>query len=116
MKTKMRSKTKWNDVSPKVRTKGREAIFDALEHILDEANKIVPHDEGILQASGQIFINSVHMSGNVSYNTPYAIRLHEHPEYNFQKGRQGKWLERTIKARKKAVLGYMKNKMQEAFD
>lgn len=29
----------------------------------------------------------------VSYDTPYAARLHEHPEYNFQNGRQGKYLE-----------------------
>jgi hypothetical protein len=29
----------------------------------------------------------------VSYDTPYAARHHEHPEYNFQNGRKGKYLE-----------------------
>lgn len=112
---KTRTRSKWNDVSPKIRTKGREAVFDALDHLLDESNKKVPHDEGDLQASGQTQLDPVHMSGRISYNTPYAIRLHEHPEYNFQKGREGKWLERTIKRRKTAVLQYMQNKMKEAF-
>lgn len=29
----------------------------------------------------------------VMYDTPYAAKLHEHPEYNFQGGRKGKYLE-----------------------
>lgn len=31
-------------------------------------------------------------NGFISHNTPYAHRLHEHPEYKFQKGRKGKYL------------------------
>jgi hypothetical protein len=29
----------------------------------------------------------------VGYHTPYAARLHEHPEYKFQKGRKAKYLQ-----------------------
>jgi hypothetical protein len=29
----------------------------------------------------------------VTYDTPYAAKLHEHPEFNFQNGRKGKYLE-----------------------
>lgn len=33
----------------------------------------------------------------VGYNTHYAARLHEHPEYNFRNGRKGKYLEDPMK-------------------
>jgi len=33
----------------------------------------------------------------VGYHTPYATRLHENPQYNFQRGRKGKYLEDPIK-------------------
>lgn len=50
----------------------------------------VPHDKGTLQNSGTV----QEIDGNVviGYHTPYAARLHEHPEYRFQKGRKGKYL------------------------
>lgn len=54
----------------------------------------VPHDEGTLQNSGV----AEEIDGDivVGYHTPYAARLHEHPEYHFQKGRKGKYLEDPI--------------------
>lgn len=33
----------------------------------------------------------------VGYNTPYAARMHEHPEYHFKNGRKGKYLEQPMK-------------------
>src|SRR4051812_21225951 len=33
----------------------------------------------------------------VGYNTPYAARLHEHPENRFGRGRKGKYLEDPLK-------------------
>jgi hypothetical protein len=55
----------------------------------------VPHDEGTLQNSGTVEQLS---NGDViiGYHTDYAARLHEHPEYRFQKGRKGKYLEDPI--------------------
>lgn len=62
----------------------------------------VPHDEGSLQNSGTVeTIDNVVIVG---YHEPYAARLHEHPEYNFQKGRKGKYLSDPI-VRNAAVLG-----------
>lgn len=54
----------------------------------------VPHDEGTLQNSG--VVEEVNGDIVVGYHTPYAARLHEHPEYRFQKGRKGKYLEDPI--------------------
>jgi hypothetical protein len=55
----------------------------------------VPHDEGTLQNSGTV---EDLPNGDIiiGYHTPYAARMHEHPEYRFQKGRKGKYLEDPI--------------------
>ncbi len=62
----------------------------------------VPHDTGALQASGMADVDfpdgSKYPVGEVSFNTPYAWKVHEHPEYRFQKGRKGKYLEDPAKA------------------
>lgn len=56
----------------------------------------VPHDLGQLQnsASVQPFKED---EVEVGFNKVYAARLHEHPEYMFQKNRKGKYLEDPIK-------------------
>lgn len=50
----------------------------------------VPHDKGTLQNSATVQV----IDGAIvlGYHTPYAARLHEHPEYTFQKGRKGRYL------------------------
>ena len=57
--------------------------------ILRKSQKQVPHDKGFLQNSGtveSIAKNEV----IIGYHTPYAAKLHEHPEYRFRKGRKGR--------------------------
>ncbi len=63
----------------------------------------VPHDEGTLQNSGAVEI----IGGQVyvGYHSPYAAKLHENPQFRFQKGRKGKYLEDPIN-RNKDVLGF----------
>lgn len=74
----------------------RRAITDVANEILRLSNFEVPHDVGMLQNSGHV--ESVSDSeAIVGYNKVYAARLHEHPEYRFQKGRKGKYLEDPIK-------------------
>lgn len=70
----------------------------------------VPHDEGTLQNSGTV---EVMPNGDVvlGYHTPYAARLHEHPEYRFQKGRKGKYISDPLN-RNASVLGL---KIQNGF-
>ncbi|SMP25109.1 hypothetical protein SAMN06265361_10518 [Laceyella tengchongensis] len=75
----------------------RSALLDGViagtEKMLALANEDVPLNEGTLLRSGVASFDESILSGCVSYNTPYARRLHEHPEYRFQNGRKGKWLE-----------------------
>lgn len=73
----------------------RRTVSLALDKVANEVLRLsareVPHDLGLLQASGtseQVGDEEV----IVGYNKVYAARLHEHPEYRFQKGRKGKYL------------------------
>lgn len=71
--------------------------FTALDignEILRLSQMEVPHDKGTLQNSGTV--EEIGDDVVVGYHTPYAARLHEHPEYNFQKGRKGKYLSDPI--------------------
>ena len=56
----------------------------------------VPHDIGTLQASGKVEPEP-DGAAIMGYHTVYAARLHEHPEYNFQKGRKAKFVEDPAK-------------------
>lgn len=69
----------------------RDSNIEVAEEVLRLSQLEVPHDEGTLAGTGTVTDN---YEGDVAvgYNTPYAARLHEHPEYNFQKGRKGKYL------------------------
>lgn len=88
---------------------GNALLTDAL----DEA-PLVPMDESTLRGSGSVHVNGI-LEGTsegrgkdgtpaisiseprrkheatvvVGFNTPYAARLHEHPEYNFQQQNGG---------------------------
>lgn len=80
--------------------------MQSLDAVAQEALRLtqfeVPHDEGTLQNSGAV--EPVRDGVVLGYHTPYAARLHEHPEYNFQKGRKGKYIEDPL-IRNEAALG-----------
>lgn len=84
----------------RLKAKLPEATLDSNQAVADEVLRLsqleVPHDEGTLQNSGAV---ETLPNGDVvlGYHTNYAARLHEHPEYNFQKGRKGKYLEDPIR-------------------
>ena len=72
------------------------AVRDIASEVLRLSQREVPHNVGTLQNSG--FVDDVKNGESiVGYNTVYAARLHEHPEFKFKKGRKGKFLEDPIK-------------------
>lgn len=79
-----------------------KSLFDVAFEVMRLSQRQVPHDEGTLQNSGTV--EDVGLDVVAGYHTPYAARLHEHPEYRFQKGRKGKYLEDPIRQNAK-VLG-----------
>jgi len=83
----------------KLLKKAQSGIVNVLSGIAGEILRLssfeVPHDTGLLQNSGGFEPDGENVK--VGYNKTYAARLHEHPEYHFQKGRKGKYLEDPIK-------------------
>jgi len=69
----------------------KSALIAAAGEILRVANKTVPFKEGMLAGSGAVDADD--MKATISYDTPYAVRLHQNPQYQFSFGRRGKWLE-----------------------
>lgn len=66
----------------------------AADRLLALTAERAPLDVGTLVGSGTVERATDPEEGAaVVYDTPYAARLHEHPEYNFQNGRQGKYVE-----------------------
>src|SRR4051812_18104725 len=66
----------------------------AAERLLALASQVAPLDIGTLVGSGTVERATTPEEGAaVVFDTPYAARLHEHPEYTFQNGRQGKYVE-----------------------
>lgn len=67
---------------------------EAGDELLRLSQAEVPHDVGTLQNSGHTEEDGDDiLVGYGGAAAPYAARLHEHPEYRFQKGRKGKFLE-----------------------
>lgn len=84
---------------------GKAAVQEWADQLLEKANEHVPYEFGTLEASGIAQAvqtrNRLGMfaSGHeaiVSYDTPYAVHLHEHPEYKFQGKGEGKWLAKAL--------------------
>ena len=102
-------------------------VGEAMTQLLTDCVMIsptVPHKEGSLRGSGSAFSGRklVHVTPNVGgnptpsldsgepntsqtivgmcgFNTPYAMRLHEHPEFEFKEdGSGGKFMESKINA------------------
>ncbi|GAA3730105.1 hypothetical protein GCM10022239_03390 [Leifsonia bigeumensis] len=66
----------------------------AAERLLALSSAEVPFEFGTLDESGAVLpAENAEDGAAVTYDTPYAARLHEHPEYDFQNGRKGKYLE-----------------------
>lgn len=102
-----------NEARARIQAGTIKGIQDGTEFLLQEANRECPLDEGTLQRSGNTDIDPSNLKGSVYYDTPYAIRLHEHPEYHFQGGRKGKWLERATTKNMASIRSYIAKKIKE---
>lgn len=85
-----------------VEAAGRESVVAAATRVLARANEHVPFRMGILEDTGKV--SSDGTQAVISYDTAYAARLHQHPEYNFQGKGRGRWLTLAIEADKSDTL------------
>lgn len=80
-----------------------KTALDVLTNI-NSAN-VVPHDEGTLQRSGHVIeTGSYDKPAKIRWATPYAARLYYNPQYNFRKGRKGRWANDWIKGSKQEFV------------
>lgn len=82
-----------------------EGLQRGLEHVLAEANKLVPLDEGTLRRSGRVDVNG--LEGSISYDTVYAVRQHEELTWRHLPGRSAKYLEIPMNSERDVVLRLM---------
>lgn len=76
-----------------VKTGGNRGLRLGAEHLLKSARDIVPIEEGVLENSGKVSVNTGTMEAAVSFDTPYAVRQHEELDYEHDPGRRAKYLE-----------------------
>lgn len=88
-----------------LRAGAEQGVRLATEHLLTEANRTVPHDEGTLERSGDTGVEATGdtVRGSVSYDTPYAARQHEDLSLHHDGKGQAKWLENTMATEAKTV-------------
>jgi CO/xanthine dehydrogenase Mo-binding subunit len=115
MQPKVVTEVTWHgpQVRKAVRELARRALWKASRELLKCANKRVPLDKGFLKRSGDTRVDARELEAVIFYDTPYAVRLHEHPEYRFQRGREGKWLEKTIEAEQDRVLEWLAEELNK---
>jgi len=68
-----RARVTWNGtaVTAATRPAAARGLLYGAEHILGEADKIVPLDEATLARSGTASVDEGRLVGAVSYDTPY---------------------------------------------
>lgn len=81
----------------------RRGLALAAEYVLEQANRTVPHEEGTLQRSGRASVADDELRAAVSYDTPYAVPVHENLRAAHDAGRRAKWLELTMQEQADAV-------------
>ena len=101
------------DLNVKIVSQTQKAVNRVADEVLRLSSFEVPHDTGLLQNSGHVEDMGDHAI--VGYNKVYAARLHEHPEYRFQKGRKGKYLESPIKNNMPVLLQYYREVISGLF-
>lgn len=95
----------------------KKAVAKGVDEVAHEVLRLstfeVPHDTGMLQTSGHVEPGNGDTEKIVGYNKVYAARLHEHPEYRFQKGRKGKYLEDPIKNNLKTFITWIQESISK---
>jgi len=89
------------------------ALADAAEHVLEEANRTIPHQTGHMEQTGRTHRRSWD-EYLVSYDTPYAIRQHEDRRLRHAPGRRAEWLRETLRERAAEILRYLGQRIDEA--
>jgi hypothetical protein len=102
------------EISAAERKAAARAIKSAAEFLLEQSNRTVPHDEGVLQNSGAVDMDEQAVEASVYYDTPYAVVQHEDLTIRHDAGRRAKWLEATCNEEADAVRRWIEQELSAA--
>ncbi|AGP56823.1 hypothetical protein [Streptomyces rapamycinicus] len=90
-----RARLTWNGAAALRGTRAGAArgLRLAAEHVLERSRARVPIEEGTLERSGVASVDEDTLTAGVSYDTPYAARVHEDLNARHDAGRTAKYLE-----------------------
>ena len=79
---------------------GIRAVEIWCQHVLGEAQRGAPVEEGTLRASGEVTVERTADGADftISFSTPYAAKQHEELGYRHPTGGHAKYLETPFKA------------------
>lgn len=97
----------------RVRAAAMDALEDAAEFLLQEANETAPIEEATLIRSGTVSVDRSKGVARISYDTPYARRQHEDTRLRHDPGRRAKWLERTLNEQATRVGRYIGDQVRK---
>lgn len=111
----MKLSVKMNTAVPKrMHEAAADALADILEDALRESNQVVPIEEATLQRSGFTELDRENLTGQVAYDTPYAVRQHEDPTLKHDAGRKDHYLEDTVEQNRRRHLEYLQRAVRQA--
>lgn len=93
-----------SDAAERMKRGAARGVGEWGEHVLDEAVRIVPIEEGTLQNSGTVAQTTDGHTAAVGFGSgaaaPYAVIQHEALDFHHDAGRQAKYLEVPLQASK----------------
>ena len=96
---------KGKEIKQKVNKQAVSSLWDALEFLGEEADRTAPIDEGTLRRSRFVDVDEESLIGAVSYDTPYAPKVHEDFSIKFSDpSARNKWLELTAKEKAEKIV------------
>ncbi|MEU3710489.1 hypothetical protein [Streptomyces catenulae] len=93
-----RARLTWNGAaaSAVIREAAARGLLLGAEHTLAASRQRVPIAEGTLERSGAASVDEQQLAAAVSYDTPYAVRVHEDLNARHSPGRAAKYLESVL--------------------
>lgn len=114
----MSKNVRWNpgkDPIPIINDAAQRGVGLAAEHVLGEARRIVPHDEGTLERSGRADNEQTKNGARASifFDSVYAVDQHENMHYRHKKNRKAKYLEDPLNQSTSKVRGIIGDEIRK---
>ncbi|MFD6889296.1 hypothetical protein [Streptomyces sp. NPDC059957] len=93
-----RARLRWSGdtATAAIRQAAVRGLLLGAEHVLGASRQRVPIAEGTLERSGATSVDEATMTAAVSYDTPYARRVHEDLTARHSPGRSAKYVESVL--------------------